>query len=372
MNQREAGAAPGRGKLKIFIGYAPGVGKTCAMLNEAQRRAERGQDVVVGYVETHGRPETAAQIGGLEVLDRLRLEHEGTVLEELDSAALLARGPELAVIDDLAHPSAPGARHARRYEDVLELLDQGISVLTTLDIGQLESLNDVVREITGLTVAETVPDRIVDAAAAVVVDITPDALLNRLQRGAIYPLERISPAVKNFFRPGNLNALRELALRHAAEEADEDLEAYLAEQGIRANWQAAERVMVCIAAGPTAKMLIRRGARIAKRYRCEWLVVYVECTHRFAPPLTPGDRERLEGHFKLARQLGAEIVVLRGQSVSAALAGLAQERHVTQIVIGHSRRSGLQTLLRGSTIYKLLRQVSDVAVHVIPTAGREG
>lgn len=360
---------PGGARLKIFIGYAPGVGKTYAMLNEANRRARRGQDVVVGYVETHGRPETAAQIGTLEVLPRLGLESGGTAREELDSAALIARHPEVAVIDDLGHANGPGSHYAGRYEEVLAILDQGISVLTTLNIQQLESLNDVVLEITGLEERETVPDRIVDLAdEVVVVDITPDALLNRLRRGDIYPLDQLNPARRNFFRKGNLNALRELALRHTADEVDEDLEEYMVQHGIKDTWQTVERVLVCISAGPSAKKLIRRGARIAKRNKSEWLVAYVDCTNIFAPRTTAKDWEQLEGHFKLARQLGGEVVTLTGKSISGELAKLAQARHITQIVIGHSKRSSLQRFLRGSTIYKLLRQLRDVAVHVIPNA----
>ncbi len=356
-----------RGKLKIFIGYAPGVGKTYSMLNEANRRKQRGQEVVIGYVETHGRAETEQQIGALDVIPRQKIEYNGIILEELDMEAVIARKPEIAIIDELAHTNVPGSKHKKRYEDVEAILDAGVNVLSTLNIQHLESLNDIIQRITGITVRETIPDRIVDAAdEVVVVDITPDALQNRLKRGDVYQVDKVTQALKNFFRKGNLNALRELALRHTAEEVDEDLAEYMEEHGIQDTWHTVERVMVAITPGPSAKKLIRRGARIAKRYRCEWMVLYVNCTNIFAPRPGPKDLERLEGHFKLARQLGAEVFKLTGKSISGELSKFAAERHITQIIIGHSGRTRLQTLLRGSTIGKLLKKVRDVEVHVIP------
>lgn len=356
-----------KGKLKIFIGYAPGVGKTYSMLNEGNRRAKRGKDIVIGYVESHQREETDRQIADLEIVPRRKLEYNGTVMEEMDTEAIIARSPEIVLIDELAHTNAPGSERQKRYEDVEEILCHGINVLTTLNIQHLESLNDVVRQITGIAVRETIPDYIVEKAdEVVVVDITPDALQNRLKRGNVYNLDKVPQALKNFFRKGNLNALRELALRQTAEEVDEDLEEYMKEHGIKDNWSIVERVMVCIGPSPSAKKLIRRGARISRRYKCEWMVVSVDCTHRFAPKLTAKQKEMLESYHKLARQLGADVVTLKGKSVSGELADFAHERHITQIIIGHSRRTKVQTLLRGSTVSKLLKQTKNIEVHVIP------
>jgi two-component system sensor histidine kinase KdpD len=356
-----------RGHLKIFIGYAPGVGKTYSMLNEANRRAKRGEDIVVGYVEAHGREETDNQIGELEVIPRKKIEYNGITLEETNVEAIIARHPRLVVIDELAHTNVPGSKNKKRYEDVEEILTQGINVLATLNIQHLESLNDVVKQITGIPVRETIPDRIVEHAnEVVVVDITPDALQNRLKRGNIYRSDKIDQALKNFFRKGNLNALRELALRQTAEEVDEDLAEYMEEHGIQENWHTVERVMVCITPSLSAKKLIRRGARISKRYKCEWFVVSVDCTHIFAPKLTPKDYEMLESHYKLARQLGAEVVTLSGKSISGELSEFASERHINQIIIGHSSRTKLQTFLRGSTIDKLLQKAPTAEVHVVP------
>lgn len=356
-----------RGKLKIFIGYAPGVGKTYSMLNEGNRRAKRGKDIVIGYVESHQREETDQQIGGLEIIPRKKIEYNGAVLEEMDTEAIISRKPQTVLVDELAHTNVPGSRYQKRYEDVEEILCNGIDVTTTLNIQHLESLNDTIRQITGIAVRETIPDYIVEKAdEVVIVDITPDALQNRLKRGNVYNLEKVPQALKNFFRKGNLNALRELALRQTAEEVDEDLEEYMKEHGIKENWSIVERVMVCISTSPSAKKLIRRGARIARRYKCEWMVIDVNCTNKFAPKATPKQLEMLESFHKLARQLGADVVTLTGKSISRTLADFAHQRHITQIIIGHSRRTKLQTLLRGSTVSKLLKRTKNIEVHVIP------
>lgn len=356
-----------RGHLKIFIGYAPGVGKTYTMLNEANRRLDRGQDVVIGYIETHGREDTEKQIGKLEIVPRKRIECDGRIMEEMDTEAIILRKPYMVLIDELAHTNAPGSKHKKRYEDVAEILSYGINVMTTLNIQHLESLNDVVKQITGISVKETIPDFIVQKANEVVaVDITTDTLQNRLKRGDVYELDKVGQALKNFFRKGNLNALRELALRQTAEEVDEKLEEYMHEHGIKDTWRTVERVMVCISPSISAKKLIRRGARIAKRYKCEWIVASVNCTHFAAPKMTPKQEEMLEGHYKLARQLGAEVITLTGKSVSGELTRFALERHITQIIIGHPSRTKLQTILRGSTVSKLLRKAKNVEIHVIP------
>lgn len=356
-----------RGMLKIFLGYAPGVGKTYAMLNEANRRLKYGQDIVVGYVENHGRPETDAQIGSLEVLPRRKVTYNGVNLTELDTEAVLKRRPESVLIDELAHTNAPGSKNKKRYEDVLEILACGINVISTLNIQHLESLNDVVFQITGVRVNETLPDNVLQQAdEVVVVDLTPDALQNRLRRGSIYKEDKIQPALKNFFRKGNLNALRELVLRRAAEDVDEDLDAYMKRKGIRDNWHAVERLMVCVSASPNSKKLIRRGARIANRYKCEWYVVSVASTRLLFDNYTEADKKMLQSHEQLSRQLGAEMVYLTGRSVSETLAAFANEKHITQIVIGQSSRTKVETFFRGSTINKLIKMVRNVEIHLIP------
>jgi two-component system sensor histidine kinase KdpD len=356
-----------KGKLKIFIGYAPGVGKTYAMLNEGNRRLKRGQDIVIGYVESHRREETDKQIGELVVIPVKKIEYNNTVMDEMNTEEIIARKPRTVLIDELAHTNVPGSKYNKRYQDVEEILNNGINVITTLNIQHMESLNDVVRQITGIVVRETIPDHIVERAdEVVVVDITPDALQNRLQRGNVYNLEKIPQALKNFFRKGNLNALRELALRQTAEEVDEDLDEYMKEHGIKDNWHTVERVMVSISPSVSAKKLIRRGARIAKRYKCEWIVVSVDCTHIFAPKLTLKDRQLLNGYFELAKQLGAETVPLTGKSVSGEILKFAEERHITQIIIGHSSRTKLETIVRGTTVVKLLKKAKNIEIHVIP------
>jgi two-component system sensor histidine kinase KdpD len=356
-----------RGNLKIFIGYAPGVGKTYSMLNEGNRRLKRGQDIVIGYVESHNREETDNQIGELEIIPRKMVQYNNTVMEEMDTDAIISRKPKTVLIDELAHTNVPGSKNKKRYEDVEEILNSGINVVTTLNIQHLESLNDVVKQITGIAVRETIPDNIVEKAdEVVVVDITPDALQNRLSRGNVYNLEKVPQALKNFFRKGNLNALRELALRQTADEVDEDLEEYMKEHGIKDTWHTVERVMVCISPSTSAKKLIRRGSRISKRYKCEWIVVSVNCTNHFAPKQTLKDRQMLNNYYKLAQQLGAEVVTRTGKSVSGELLKIAEERHITQIIIGHSTRTKFETIIRGSTVVKLLKKAKNIEVHVIP------
>ncbi|WP_411680472.1 universal stress protein [Clostridium thailandense] len=356
-----------RGSLKIYIGYAPGVGKTYAMLNDANSRLKNGEEIVIGYLESHQRKETENQIGKLEIVPRKSVEYNNVVMEEMDTDAIMERKPNTVLIDELAHTNVPGSKNKKRYEDVEEILRQGINVVSTLNIQHLESLNDVIRQITGVTVRETIPDKMVeDADEIVVIDISPAALQNRLKGGYVYENENIARALKNFFRLGNLNALREIALRQTAEEVDEELEEYRKKHGIKEHWHVIERVMVCISPSPTSKKLIRRGARIAKRFKCEWIVVNVNSTRIFAPKMTEKDSVTLEGHFKLARQLGAEVVNMTGKSISRELAQFATQRYITQIIIGHSTRTKIQTLLRGSTVTRLLKLTRDIEVHVIP------
>ncbi|MHC1683925.1 MAG: universal stress protein [Clostridiaceae bacterium] len=356
-----------KGKLKIFLGYAPGVGKTFAMLNEANRRLKRGQDIVIGYLEPHDRPETIDQSKNIPVVPRKIIEYNGTLFEELDTEAVIKRKPNIVLVDELAHTNAPTSLYEKRYEDVQILLDNGINVITTLNIQHLESLNDVVFQITGIKVRETIPDSIVyNADDVVVVDITPDALRGRLERGIIYKQETAEKALKNFFRKGNLTALREIALRQTAEEVDEDLELYMKEQGIKENWYTVERIMVCISANPNAIKLIRRGARAARRYKCEMYVVDVACTHPISPKLTDKDIKTLERHRKIAKKLNAETITLKGDSISEELLKFAQEKHITQLFIGHSKRGRLQTFLRGDTVSKILKEAKNIEVRVIP------
>lgn len=356
-----------KGHLKIFIGYAPGVGKTFAMLNEGNRRLKRGQDIVIGYMEAHDRKETNEQIGNLQAIERKKILYNGILMVEMDTDAVITRRPQIALIDELAHTNVPGSKNKKRYEDVEEILNAGINVITTLNIQHLESLNDVIKTITGIIVRETIPDYIVEKADEVVmIDITPDALQNRLKRGNVYNSEKVPQALKNFFRKGNLSALREIALRQTAEEVNEELTEYMKEHGIKENWNTVERVMVCIRASASAKKLIRRGARISKRYKCEWTVVSVDCTNLFAPKMTPKHMEMLQSHFLLAKQLGAEIITLTGKSVSGELTEYARKHHVTQIIIGHSTRTKLETILRGSTVMKLLKRSKNIEIHIIP------
>lgn len=357
-----------RGSLKVFLGYAAGVGKTYEMLNEANRRVSRyHQNVVIGYLEPHDRPETLSQIRQLKSISPKEILYNGKLFKELDIEKIIALKPELVLVDELAHTNAPGSKNEKRYMDVEELLNNGINVLTTVNIQHLESLNDIIRNITGIVVKETIPDRIIkNADEIVMIDITPDALQNRLKRGDIYKSEVVPSALKNFFRKGNLNALRELALRQTADEVDEDLEEYMKEHDINTNWFANEKVLVCISSSPSSKKLIRRGARIARKYKCNWYVVSIDCTNLFAPKLSKEDLKSLESHEKLAHQLGGEIIRLKGKSVSSEIIKFAHANHVTQLVLGHSNRTSLQVLLRGSTLNKILKESKNIEIHIIP------
>jgi two-component system, OmpR family, sensor histidine kinase KdpD len=362
-----ANKGPERGKLKVFIGYAAGVGKTFSMLNEGNRRMKRGEDIVIGYVEPHGRLETDRQIGDLEIIPKKKFEYQGRVFEDMDTEAVIKRHPTTVLIDELAHTNVPGSKNTKRYEDVRQILDAGINVITTLNVQHLESLNDMIKTITGVMVRETIPDSVLAQADEIVaVDITIDALLNRLKRGDIYKKDKIDSALRNFFREGNLNALREIALRQTAQEVDEDLAEYMKEHGIEEAWQTVERILVCISPSPNAKKLIRRGALIARRYKAEWFVVAVEGKGFFAAKWSGKDRHELESSFKLAEQLGAKTVTLSGIDVASELEKFARQQHITQIVIGHSGRTLLQQIFVGSTTSRLIRETKNVAIHVMP------
>ena len=352
-----------RGCHKIFLGYAPGVGKTYTMLAEAQRRHARGEDVVIGFVEPHKRPETIVLTEGLEQVPTKPIEYRGSRLQEMDTAAIIARRPEWVLIDELAHTNAPGALHEKRWQSVEEILDAGINVISTVNIQHFESMNDIVAQITGVRVRETVPDRILDDADEVVlVDITPQALVNRLNRGVIYDPSKVPQALGNFFRRGNLVALRELALRRTAEEVDEDLEEFLERHDVDKTWGAADHVVVAFTPRPLASKLIRRGYRLANRLHGNMSAVYVR-----APGVVLSGREKqtladLEG---LIRELGGELVELSGEDPAGALIEYAKKEQATFIVMGQSARSRLDEIVRGSVVTRIMRETRNIDVLVV-------
>ncbi|HEX8111115.1 MAG TPA: sensor histidine kinase KdpD, partial [Kofleriaceae bacterium] len=325
-----------RARLKIFFGAAPGVGKTYAMLQEARRArgsGDDGDDVVIGVVETHGRPETEELVTGLPVIPRRVIEHRGVRLTELDLDAALARRPARILIDELAHTNAPGSKHVKRWQDVLELLDAGIDVHTTVNVQHIESLSDVIQQITGVRVRETVPDVLFERADELeLVDISPDELLDRLAEGKVYVPEQAQRAVQNFFQKGNLLALRELALRRTAERVDAEVLAYRKQHGISSLWPTAERILVCVGPSPGSERLIRATKRIAEGLHASWGAAHVEVLG--APPLNDRDRERVEAHLRLAEALGGEVIRLAGQTVAGVLLEHARQTNVTRIVAG--------------------------------------
>lgn len=358
------GADRRRGRLRIYLGAAPGVGKTFAMLDEGWRRRERGTDVVVGWIDDHGRERTQAQVRDLEVLPRRTIVHRGSTFEELDLDALLARAPEVALVDEYAHTNVPGSRHAKRWEDVEALLDAGIDVISTVNVQHLESLNDTVEAITGVAQRETVPDAVVRAADQVeLVDMTPEALRRRLAHGNVYAAERVDAALASYFREGNLGALRELALLWVADRVDEALLAYRERHGIAAPWEARERVMVALTGAPGGDRLVRRAARIAGRLKAPLVGVHV----RRSDGLSSGAEVRLEQDKQLLADLGGRFVETTGDDVAEALVRTARTEAVTQIVLGASRRSRWAELTQGSVVNSVLRTSGPVDVHVIST-----
>lgn len=360
--------AGGRGRLKVFLGMAPGVGKTYEMLLEARRRREQGQDVVVGIVETHGRVETQALLAGLEVVPRRQASYAGRTLEEMDLDALLRRRPQVALVDELAHTNLPGSRHPKRYQDVEELLAAGIDVLTTVNVQHLESLNDIVARITRIRVRETVPDRVLDEAAEIeLVDITPAELTQRLQEGKVYIPEQAERAVEHFFKPGNLTALRELALRRTAERVDAQMRSYMRAHAIEGPWPAGERMLVCIDEQPGAAALVRTAKRLADRLHAPWVALHVRSPryHR----LTEAERDRIADTLRLAEQLGAQTVTMPGHRIADEVLGYARETNVTQIVVGKSARPRWFEMLHGSVVRELVARADGIAVHVVPGAG---
>ncbi len=360
-----------RGELRVYLGAAAGVGKTYAMLNEGRRRRDYGEDVVVGFVEPHKRAKTAAQVGDLEVVPRKQMTYRGTTLEEMDVDAILERRPQVALVDELAHTNVPGSRNEKRWQDVEELLEAGIIVISTLNIQHLESLNDVVEEITGVKQQETIPDEVVRRADELqLVDLTPAALRNRLARGDVYPPERIDTALANYFRPGNLAALRELALAWLADRVDEGLDEYRRRQGIEEPWETRERVMVALTGSPDGERLIRRAARIAQRTKGELVAVHVIPQDGLAAPAA----KLLERQRKLVAELGGSYHEVVGEDIGDALLDAARSLNVTQMVMGASRRSRWQRLTRGSVIGKVIRgSGTRIDIHVVshPDAAEE-
>jgi two-component system sensor histidine kinase KdpD len=351
-----------KGTLKLFLGYAPGVGKTYSMLSEAIRRHSRCEDVVIGVVETHGRKGIAELAAQLEVVPRRKIDYKGTVFEEMDIDAILARRPGVVLVDELAHTNIPGSRRRKRYEDVLELLEARIDVISTVNIQHIESIAPTVRAITGVVVRETVPDWVLQMSEeTVMVDLTPEALQNRMKRGDVYGKEKVDQALKNFFRRGNLIALRELALRQVAEQVDRTLETYMVEKDIQESWQVRERIAVCISASPKAQYLVARAARMARRMDAELYAVHVDVDRDDAEQ----GQKNLEANLQFAESLGAKPVRLQGDDVSAATVKFVREKHITQVIFGRSAVEGWRTILYMNSINRFLRDAPAVDVHIV-------
>ena len=361
------------GRLKIFVGAAPGVGKTYEMLQQAQARKRDGYDIVVGIVETHGRRETEALLECLEIIPRKRLEYKGQWLEEMDLDAVLARGPAIVLVDELAHTNAPGSRHPKRYLDVEELLDSGINVYTTVNIQHIESLNDVIAQITHIRVRETVPDSVFDRADAVeLVDITPDDLIERLKEGKVYVPEQAERALAHYFSPGNLTALRELALRRTADSVDEQLLTHMQTHAIPGPWAAGDRILVCISEDPRAAGLVRYGKRLADRLHAPFSALYVET--RRSLQYTEEERDRIADTLRLAQALGGEALTIPSgeRSIADDVIAFARAHNATQIIIGKSTRSRWFEIMHGSVVHDLVRRSGNISVHVIAGEAIEG
>ena len=354
------------GRLKIFVGAAPGVGKTYEMLQQARARKQDGYDIVVGVVETHGRKETQALLDGLEVVPRKRLEYRGQWLEEMDLDAIIAHHPQIVLVDELAHANAPGSRHPKRYLDIEELLNRGIDVYTTVNIQHIESLNDVVAQITHVRVRETVPDSVFDRADAIeLVDLTPDDLIQRLKEGKVYVPKQAERALEHYFSPGNLTALRELALRRTAERVDEQLLTHMQAHAIPGPWAAGERILVCISEDPRAAGLVRYAKRLADRLHAPFTALCVET--RRSLQWTEEERDRIADTLRLAEALGGEAITVPGdgRSIADDVVRFAQANNVTQIIIGKSARSRWFEILHGSVVHDLVRRSGNISVHVI-------
>jgi two-component system sensor histidine kinase KdpD len=353
-------------RLRIYIGAAPGVGKTYEMLQEAHALRARGLDVVVGYVETYGRHDTEAQVRDLELIPHRRFEYRGATMEDMDVDAVVRRKPQVCVVDELAHTNVPGSRNAKRYEDVLEILAAGIHVMTAVNIQHLETLNDAVAKATGVRVRETVPDTFLDRADEVInVDVTVEELRNRLREGKIYRPDKVEQALTNFFRKGNLSTLRELALRAVADEVGEKAASYRTREGLEPAL-IPERVMVCMSSNALAPRVIRTGARIAGRLGSRWYAVYVETPRERPNRIRPHDADALAQNIRLAESLGATVVRVKADRPSDGLIAFARREGVTHVIFGQSARTRWELLWRGSTLDRFLGEVPDAAVQVVP------
>lgn len=353
-------------RLRVYIGAAPGVGKTYQMLEDAQQLKRQGMDIVVGLVETHGREETRALIGDLECVPQRRIEYRGVTLEELDVEAVIARRPAIAIVDELAHTNVPGSKNRKRYEDVLDLLNAGVSVITAVNIQHLESLNDAVARTTGVRVRETVPDYFLRRADEVVnVDVAVDTLRTRLRQGKIYDIEKIEQSLNNFFRKGNLSALRELSLRQVATDQATKAHDYREREGL-GQPVIPEKVMVCMASRGSAKKLLRTGSRIAGRLAGDWYAVYVETPREELGRIKPEDYAALEENIRFAGELGAKVIKLKARRVADALIDFAQREGITHVIFGQTARSRWDILLHGSIINRFLDEVRDATVQVVP------
>jgi len=351
-----------KGVLKLFLGYAPGVGKTYSMLTEAIRRHSRGEDVVIGVVETHGRKGICELVPQLEAVPRKKIEYKGTLFEEMDVDAVIARKPQVVLIDELAHTNIPGSKHRKRYEDVLEVLQANIDVLSTVNIQHIESIAPTVNAITGIVVRETVPDWVLQLSdETVMVDLTPEALHNRMKRGDVYNQNKVEQSLKNFFRRGNLIALRELALRQVAEQVDRSLSSYMDEKEIQENWAVRERLAVCISSNPRAQYLLARAARMARRMDAELYALHVDTGNG----TDSKDEKSLAANLQFAESLGATAVRLKGTSVPDAAAKFVREKHVTQMIFGRTAVEGWQKLLYMNAISRFLKDAPAVDVHIV-------
>jgi two-component system sensor histidine kinase KdpD len=358
----EVAPAKTAGIFKLFLGYAPGVGKTYAMLSEAIRRASRGEDVVAGVVETHGRKAITELASKIEAVPRRKLDYKGTLFEEMDIDAILERAPHVVLVDELAHTNVIGSKHAKRYEDVIELLDHKMDVLSTMNVQHIESLGPTVMQVTGVQVRETVPDWVMQRVDEIVMsDVTPQALQTRMQRGDVYPVDRAERALSNFFRPENLIALRELALRQVTQVVDRSLDAYLVKQGIEQAPAVRERIAVCISSNPAAQYLIARGSRMAQAIGGDLYVVYVDIGVDTSPEYV----RTLNANIRFAESLGARVSRVKGTHVAEEVAKYVRDHHITQVLFGRSARTGLQRYLYMWAMQKFLKESPAVDVHIV-------
>ena len=357
----EAAPQKKEGIFKLFLGYAPGVGKTYNMLSEGIRRRARGEDVAIGLVESHGRKSIVELAARLETVPRRQMQYKGASFEEMDVDAILARHPQVALVDELAHTNIEGSKHRKRYEDVMQLLDANIDVLSTVNVQHIESLTPLVQNITGIAVRETVPDWVMQRVNEIVMaDLTPEALQTRMRRGDIYPVDRAERALGNFFRPGNLIALRELALQQVAHAVDRSLESYREKEGA-VGAGVRERIAVCVSSNPAAQYLIARAGRMAQRIDADLVVIYVD----IGADETPDNQRTLAQNIRFAQNLGAKVIRTQGKNVAEPVAKVVRDQHITQVVFGRSAQTGWRRYLYLSAIHKFLRDAPAVDVHIV-------